>query len=197
MIATLSGRLISKSPETAVVDVGGVGYEVSIPLSTYYRLPDKDGPVILKTSTFIKDDTIRIYGFFTQEEKELFLLLITVVGIGPRLARNILSGVTVERLASAIAGGDIAALTALPGVGKKTAERVVLELKDKTASRVRKEGGIGGDEAVPQVVGDVVSALKNMGYRASEAEAAARKARKECPPPAGLEDIIRRALRLL
>jgi len=194
MIASVNGRLIFKSPESVVVDCGGVGYEVFIPLSTYYKLPDKDGQVLLKTLTFIKDDSIQLYGFFTQEEKSLFTLLISISGIGPRLARNILSGTTVDGLIAAVVKGDAAALCALPGVGKKTAERVILELKDKLKEPGKKEKGAA--EAVSPVLSDVISALKNLGYREKEAELAAEKARKECPHGAGVEEVIKRALRM-
>ncbi|MBI5560718.1 MAG: Holliday junction branch migration protein RuvA [Deltaproteobacteria bacterium] len=195
MIARVNGILVSKSPDAAVVDVGGVGYEVFIPLSTYYKLPDKDEPVVLRTTAFIRDDSIQLYGFFTQEEKDLFTLLITVAGIGPRLSRNILSGITPDALTSAIARGDIVALVALPGVGKKTAERIVLELKDKIVSRGGKEKG--PVVKLEPVLTDAISALKNLGYREKDAEAAALKAKKECAHGAGVEEIIRKALRAL
>ncbi|MBI5599813.1 MAG: Holliday junction branch migration protein RuvA [Deltaproteobacteria bacterium] len=204
MIANISGRLLHKSPESAVVDVGGVGYEVFIPLSTYYKLPGVGEQVAIKTLTFIKDDSIHLYGFLTAEEKSLFTLLISVAGVGPRLARNILSGTGVAQFIAAIEKGDIAALKSLPGIGKKIAERVMLELKDSIGSVMKEErgereipGGEAGWSAVEPQVADVISALKNLGYRASEAIEAAAMARKKSPEGAGVEEMLRNALRML
>ncbi len=198
MIAHINGRLIFRSPESVVVDVGGVGYEVCIPLSTYYRLPDLNETVALNTVTFIKDDTIQLYGFLTVEEKDLFMMLISVSGVGPRLARNILSGTSVDELVSIIAGGDVAALKRLPGIGKKTAERVILEIKDKVGpSRKTEALEAAGMPQMDSTVSDVVSALKNLGYRTADAEDAAQRAKKGCPEGAGFEDLFKAALRML
>ncbi len=174
MIALLCGRLVSKTPDSAIVDVGGVGYEVFIPLSTYYGLPKENGRVSFHTITIIRDDTIELYGFLTPEEKRLFRLLISVTGVGPRLAKNILSGVSIEKLIESIRGEDVTALKRLPGVGKKTAQRVIVELKDKL-----KEGAERKEERVEQgLKEDVVSALRNLGYRLREAEEAVEEATK-------------------
>ncbi len=172
MIALLEGRLVSKTPDSAIVDVGGVGYEVFIPLSTYYGLPKESGRVSFHTITVIRDDTIELYGFLTQEEKRIFRLLVSVTGVGPKLARNILSGLSIERLVESIRDEDVAALKRLPGVGKKTAQRVVMELKDrlKEGPRRREKRVEGGLEE------DVVSALRNLGYRLREAEEAVEEA---------------------
>jgi len=144
MIAHIKGKIIYKSPESVVVDVSGVGYEVYIPLSTYYKLPDTEEYISLNTYTHIREDALQLYGFLTQREKEIFQLLISVSGVGPKLARNILSGIPAEDLISAISSGDIARLRSIPGVGGKTAERLVLELKDKMRKAIREHGeGVG------------------------------------------------------
>src|SRR3972149_7075037 len=144
MIAHIKGKIIYKSPESVVVDVSGVGYEVYIPLSPYYKLPDTEEYISLNTYTHIREDALQLYGFLTQREKEIFQLLISVSGIGPKLARNILSGIPAEALISAISSGDIARLRSIPGVGGKTAERLVLELKDKMRKAIREHGeGVG------------------------------------------------------
>src|SRR3989338_6915409 len=131
MIALLSGRLLYKSTERVVVDVGGVGYEVFIPLSTYYQLPDENGDLRLNIHTHLRDDAIQLFGFLTREELSVFQLLIGVTGVGPKLARNILSGISVDELVLSIAHGDKDRLSAIPGIGAKSAERLILELKDK------------------------------------------------------------------
>ena len=165
MIAQLRGRLVAKGPAEVVVDVQGVGYHAHIPLSTYYGLPPLEAEVLLHTTTHVREDTLVLFAFLTRDEKEAFELLCTVGGIGPRLATNILSGISAAELVPAICTGNLARLQAVPGVGKKTAERIVVELKDKAGrlaiARVTPaEPGPGGDGLVE----DVVSALVNLGY---------------------------------
>jgi Holliday junction DNA helicase RuvA len=209
MIARIDGTLIVKTPETVVIDVGGVGYELSIPLSTYYTLPDIGEQTVLNVSTFMREDAIQLYGFATADEKTFFTMLLTISGVGPKLARGILSGAEVSMLVSAIASNDIAALTRLPGVGKKTAERITLELKDKVTelsaaashgSMPPGEGVIGGVEG--GISSDVVSALKNLGYKDSSAEDAVREILSETDEDGSalelaFDDMLRRALKLL
>ncbi|MFQ5464480.1 MAG: Holliday junction branch migration protein RuvA [Thermodesulfobacteriota bacterium] len=214
MIAYINGIIIHKSTDSVVVDVGGVGYELFIPLSTYYNLPDEGASAAFRVHTHHKDDAINLYGFLTGEEKELFRLLIGVSGVGPRLARNILSGITVADLAAAIGSGDRAALSAVPGVGAKSAERLIMELKDKVAALAVAAGGgdgpgeAGGGRAGEGALGagqfstdpdcvDAVSALENLGYRAAGAADAVKKARELIGEGQGFEPIFKEALKLL
>jgi Holliday junction DNA helicase RuvA len=191
--------MIAKAPGEVVVDVHGVGYRAFIPLTTYYQLPDLNGEVVLHTVTHVREDAIHLYAFLTQEERRLFTLLTGVSGIGPRLATNILSGITTEELVPALSEGDLNRLKAVPGVGKKTAERLILELREKV-----KELGIApapaGAPAAPTagaVQDDVASALENLGYGRAQAARAAGQAADEMGEEAGFEKLIRRALKVL
>ncbi|OGQ37562.1 MAG: Holliday junction DNA helicase RuvA [Deltaproteobacteria bacterium RIFCSPLOWO2_01_FULL_42_9] len=178
MIAHIKGKIIHKSPESVIVDVGGVGYEVHIPLSTYYKLPDVEEYVSLNTHTHIREDAMQLYGFFTQREKEIFQMLIAVSGVGPKLARNILSGIPADDLVTAVSSSDIASLKAIPGIGGKTAERLIVELKDKmTVINRSQESGVRSQE-YDVMSRDVLSALVNLGYKWALAEKAIEKVRK-------------------
>src|SRR6185295_1943646 len=169
MIARLRGKLIEKEPARVVVDVNGVGYEVSIPLTTFTAMPESGAEVSVDIYTHVREDVIALYGFSSRQERRVFERLISISGIGPRLAITILSGGSVEGLVGAIRRGDLARLTAIPGVGKKTAERIVVELKDKLKDMT--------EEVVkPSVEVDVVSALENLGYSRAMIEAAVRRA---------------------
>ena len=128
MIGRLRGQLVKRDPAQVILDVNGVGYRVFIPLSTYYRLPERGADVLLHTATHLREDALHLYGFLSEQERSLFDLLRGVTGIGPRVAINILSGITAEELSAAIGRGDLVRLSAIPGVGRKTAERIVLEL---------------------------------------------------------------------
>ena len=169
MIGRLTGRLASKAPDQLLLDVSGVGYLVHIPLSTFYELPDVESPVSLWIHTHVREDTLALYGFLTERERSLFLLLLGVAGIGPKVALTVLSGIPPGELAVALRNQDVRRLVAIPGVGKKTAERMVLELAEKAASFAAE----AAPEA-PAVVAseDVISALVNLGYRKGEAEKA-------------------------
>lgn len=170
MIAHLRGTLVQKQPTSVIIDVHGVGYEVMIPLSTYYELGEVGSTVSLLIHTHVREDALQLYGFRTPIEKELFLRLISVAGVGPRLALTILSGLSVDQLIPAICRNDLTRLTAIPGVGRKTAERLVLELKDKLATLVTEEAKQAytaareAEEAAEAVKRDVVSALVHLGY---------------------------------
>jgi Holliday junction DNA helicase RuvA len=190
MIGYLSGTLLKLSPEMVLLDVQGVGYAVSIPLSTYYELERRkaDGSVGLHIHTHLRDDEIALFGFWTEKEKELFQRLISVGGIGPRLARVILSGMAPDELLTALAAGDAHRLTAIPGVGRKTAERMVLELRDKV-----KELAVGMVVQPAPDDQDVVSALVNLGYKPSHAERAVAAARRE-RPEAVFHELLRQSL---
>jgi Holliday junction DNA helicase RuvA len=199
MIAQIRGRLIVKEPHRIVVDVHGVGYLLFIPLSTYYQLPEVPGEVALHTHTHVRDDAIQLFGFHTREEQALFELLQGVTGIGPRLATNILSGITADELVPALSGGDLARLRAVPGVGKKLAERLVVELRDKVAT-LRQSPQAAARTTAPvqdRALDDVVSALVNLGCNQKEAAKAAEAARQELGPTAEFERLIKTALRSL
>lgn len=201
MIAHIKGKIIYKSPESVIVDVGGVGYEVHIPLSTYYKLPDVEEYVSLNTHTHIREDAMQLYGFFTQREKEIFQLLIAVSGVGPRLARNILSGIPADDLVFAVSAGDIARLKAIPGIGGKTAERLIVELKDKMRVIAREQrAGIAGHEFTDKGDGiyrDVFSALVNLGYKGPLADKAIEKVRKTNASAATFEVLLKESLKAL
>lgn len=177
MIAHLRGRLLSKSPNAVIVDCGGVGYDVAISVTTFTSLPDEGAEVSLHINTQVREDAIALFGFTDRDEKRLFERLITVSGIGPKLGITVLSGLSADRLVAAIRGGDSALLVKIPGIGKKTAERVVLELKDKlddlqAASPAQASGGFQGGP----VVDDVLSALVNLGYKRDSAQRAVETA---------------------
>jgi Holliday junction DNA helicase RuvA len=199
MIAHVQGVLITKNVERVIVDVQGVGYQVFIPLSTYYTLPDPEEHVTLLTTMYVREDALRLYGFTTREEQDLFELLVSVSSIGPRLALNMLSSATASDLQRAIMQADIARLQAIPGVGRKTAERVILELKDKVALIETTAVGQAQTVASPddQLVGDVISALLNLGYRRGEAEKVVRAVQAQHDGEAVLETLLKDSLRLL
>ena len=197
MIALLTGQLAHRSPEQVVLDVNGVGYRLQIPLSTFYALPDA-GRVQLRVHTHVKEDAIQLFGFLSEAEKNLFTLLISVSGVGPKLAINILSHIPTDELALALCQGDVPRLVAIPGIGKKSAERLVLELKDKAVAYAV----TGGPETTGQPLPveeeshqDALSALVNLGYK----EALARKALKGLKIASGapLEEILKAALKIL
>jgi Holliday junction DNA helicase RuvA len=194
MIAHINGKLILKTSGYVVIDVGGIGYEVFIPLSTYYKLPGLNETVALKTHTFIKDDSIQLYGFLSHKERELFQMLIGVMGIGPKLARNILSGMSPDALVSSIAGGDLVNLKTLPGVGKKTAERLILELKDSVRAMAEFKSG---EAVLSGLHNDVISALNNLGYKPAQAKEALNMARADSSDGAGFEELFKAALKVL
>ena len=166
MIAHLRGRLLSKTPQTAVVEAGGVGYEVTISIPTFTALPGEGNEVSLLVYTHVREDALALFGFTTATEKRLFEKLLSISGIGPKLAVTVLSGLPPERLIAAIHSQDHATLTRIPGVGKKTAERIVLELKDK----LQELAPASGTRAATPVSEDVLSALVNLGYQRAAAQ---------------------------
>jgi Holliday junction DNA helicase RuvA len=170
MIAHLRGKLLAKHPNQAIVETGGVGYDVTISVPTYSGLPAAGGEVALHIHTHVREDIIALYGFLRPAEKTLFEKLITVSGIGPKLAITILSGMAADEMINAIRGNDIVRLTRIPGIGKKTAERMVLELRDKLT--VEKAGEIPATPAMSPIEEDVLSALMNLGYQRAATEKA-------------------------
>jgi Holliday junction DNA helicase RuvA len=195
MIARLHGRLAAKDPHEIVVDVHGVGYQVIVPLSTFYRLPEVSGEVSLFTVTHVREDAIQLFGFLTRDEQTLFEMLQSVSGIGPRLATNILSGISVEELAPALSDGNVARLRAVPGVGKKLAERLVVELREKVAGRGLTAAAPGLPSGADPVLENVVSALTNLGCNRKEAQQLAEAARQALGAGADFEALIKSALR--
>ena len=197
MIAHLRGRISEKQPNRVVVDVSGVGYDVFVPLSTFYVMGEPGSDIALRIHTHVREDALQLFGFMTALEQELFERLLGVSGIGPKVALAVLSGIEPKDLIRAIERGDLARLTAIPGVGKKTSERIVLELKDRLprvpAAAVASTDG--GASTVP-LQDDVVSALVNLGYHRPLAENAAASAVKVVPD-AGFERTLKQALREL
>jgi len=200
MIASLSGTLSSKTPQEAVISVQGVGYQVFIALSTYFTLPDINSAVQIYVSTHIRNDTIQLFGFSTTEEKQAFSLLTTITGVGPKLALSALSTLSVPALCVAIESGDVETLGSIPGVGKKSASRMVLELKDKTNRIVFSEGqqpSTAPNEPINFLQEEASSALINLGYRAPEVKKAINLAMTKLDDTYELEDLIRTTLKEL
>ncbi len=199
MIGQLRGKLLLKKPNMVLLDVQGVGYEVFIPLTTFYDLPGEASNITLKIHTYVREDALTLFGFHTQREKDLFLRLISISGVGPKLAIVILSGASVEELAQAIAEGNLVRLTAIPGVGRKTAERLVLELKShitpfllpEQVAAAQAEGKLGAIEE------DVLSALVNLGYPRAAAEKAVSRVLRSDECKRTFEDVLRSTLKQL
>ena len=198
MIAQLRGRLAGKSPNRVIVDVGGVGYDVAVPLSTYYTLGEAGSDVSLRVHTHVREDTLALYGFSTPLELQIFERLISISGIGPKLALAVLSGIDVADLVRAVQAGDVGRLTAIPGIGKKTAERIELELKDKLPKGLIDETAAAAGAGAPggELRQDVLSALLNLGYHRPLAEKAVDAALSRTGSSA-FETVLKQALREL
>jgi holliday junction DNA helicase RuvA len=198
MISYLQGKLAESLPTQVIVDVNGVGYEVLIPLSSYDKLPQPGQPIKILVQLVVREDSQTLYGFMTAEERDLFKLLVnSVSGIGPKTALNVLSGISVPAFKGAVVNNDLKALSSISGVGKKTAERIVLELKDKI-------GIVGAWEAQSarraltaedQLLNDAILALISLGYKQIEAHKSIRAAMDKLGPKAGVEELVRAALR--
>lgn len=195
MIGYLRGALLTVSPERVLLDVQGVGYEVAVPLSTFYEIEKQggDASVGLFIHTHLREDGIALFGFWTEREKRIFERLIGVSGIGPKLARVILSGMPPDDFLAALAGGDLGRLSTIPGIGKKTAERLILELKDKMRELAAE---LPPSTKASTSDPDVVSALVNLGYKPPQAERAVAEARRE-RPDAAFHDLLRASLNRL
>ena len=199
MIAHIQGFLHFKSPEYLVIDVDGIGYQVHVPLSTFYDLPQLGSTVSLHIHTHVREDALQLYGFQSPEEKALFVRLISISGIGPRLAVNILSGISPAELVDALIQNNLARLISVPGVGRKTAERIMVELRDKVSSLVP-----GHDVTEPvkttadeAMIEDALSALLNLGYKKGVAQRAIENARKRLQGEITLESLLKESLRSL
>ena len=194
MIGRLRGRVLEKRPNQVILDVQGVGYDVNIPVSTYYLLPDPPAEAQLHIYTHVREDTLALYGFLTLGEKKMFEKLLSVSGIGPKLAITILSGLDVQELAPAIRQNDLLKLTHIPGVGRKTAERIVLELRDRVAEAEAERAAL--PSGLSPVQEDVLSALLNLGYQRAAAEKAVGRAMAQ-DGAASFDTLLKRALQLL
>lgn len=200
MIAYLSGKLLEKQANTAIVDVGGVGYEVLIPLTTFYELGDVGSDVQLRIYTHVREDAIQLFGFKTLRERDLYLKLISVQGIGPKSGIAMLSGMSADEIKTAIRSNDLARLTSIPGVGQKTAERLVIELRDKVGES--SDAGAALDPAsraslpADAVFEDALSALVNLGYQKNAAEKALNKAAEE-GTEISVQKLLRKSLQIL
>ena len=200
VIAHLSGTLLLKLPNSVVIDVGGVGYEVVIPVSSFYDLGDVGAPVSLRIYTYVREDALQLFGFRTTREKDLFLRLMSVSGIGPRLAIAMLSGMPADELIPAIQRDDVGRLTSIPGVGRKTAERIVIELRDKMAALAAP----GADDEIMAVTSpapgsvrdDVIAALLSLGYQRAQAEKVVQKIMAQ-ESDQTIEHILRQSLKQL
>src|SRR5512140_917152 len=198
MISFLKGKLVEALPTQVTLDVNGVGYEALIPLSSYDKLPSPGQEVRLLTQLIVREDAHTLYGFMTSAERELFRLLInTVSGIGPKIALNVLSGISVTAFRGAVANGDVKALSQIPGVGRKTAERIVVELKDKVGAAGAWEAASAERALSPadQKVNDAVLALMALGFKQVEAHDSIRKAQGAIGPRATVEDLVRACLK--
>jgi Holliday junction DNA helicase RuvA len=201
MIAFLSGKLLEKQANTAIVDVGGVGYEVSIPLSTFYELGEVGSDVQLRIYTHVREDAIQLFGFKSQRERDLYLRLISVQGVGAKSGITMLSGMSADEIIMAIRTDNVARLTSIPGVGRKTAERLVIELRDKVAELAldgssQRDKVTGSELTGDAVFDDALSALINLGYQRNAAEKALRTAAHEGTEMT-VQKLLRRSLQLL
>ena len=203
MIAYISGKLLEKQANTVIVDVGGIGYEVTIPLSTFYEIGEVDSEISLRIYTHVREDALQLFGFQSEREKQLYLKLISVQGIGAKSGITMLSGMSADEIIVAIRTDNLARLTSIPGVGRKTAERMVIELRDKlndlssTAAQQQLSQASGGAGAsVDSVYEDALSALTNLGYQRNAAEKALKQAVQE-GTEMSVQKLLRKGLQLL
>jgi Holliday junction DNA helicase RuvA len=197
MIALIRGHLIQKNPGYVLVETNGIGYQLFVSLTTFYDLPESQQDVVLHAYTHVREDLLQLYGFSTLLEKELFQILIGVSGIGPKLALNILSGITPPELVHSLGSGDMARLISIPGVGRKTAERMILDLREKAQKIQSREAFPRTDHRPPdEMAEDVVSALVNLGYKKGQAEKAVESILRQTPDIT-LERALKASLRVL
>ena len=196
MIAYLKGVLISKSPISVIVDVNGVGYEVFVPLSTFYELPNTGNSVSFRIHTQHKEDTLKLFGFLTEEDKKIFEILISINKVGPKMALTILSGMSTSALLNAVNNNDVDRLSTIPGVGRKTSERLILELKDKL-KHIETAEDQTSSSSTNGTMEDALSALINLGYKKPQAEMALKKVTAGSESTADLEYLIKESLNIL
>jgi holliday junction DNA helicase RuvA len=200
MIALLAGKIAHKGISHIVVDTQGVGYRVFIPLTTFYELPEAGENVTLHIHTSVKEDAINLFGFYTLQERDLFQLMISVSGIGPKVAMNILSGISAAELLEAISGGNLGKLITIPGIGKKMAERLILELKEKAIKKMAADQSPVMDVRQQQsamIREDVLSALVNLGYKANAARDALDKVTHDAEEEPAMDELLKKALKIL
>lgn len=199
MIALISGKIVYKGIAHVIVDVQGVGYRVFIPLTTFYELPEAGQTITLHIHTNVKEDAIHLFGFNTVQERDLFQLMISVSGIGPKIAMNILSGISAQEFLNAISGGNVNKLVRIPGVGKKMAERLILELKEKVLKKMiteqTPEAGIQNRQ--DDIMEDVLSALVNLGYKNNVAKDALDKAVRSSEEELEMDKLLKKTLKFL
>jgi Holliday junction DNA helicase RuvA len=204
MIAYLAGKILEKEANSVIIDAGGIGYEATIPLSTFYELGEIGSDVALRIFTYVREDALQLFGFKTLQERELFLKLITVSGIGPKVGISMLSGMNADEIIAAIRTDNLARLTSIPGIGKKTAERLVIELRDKVASLASissastSASSDGGQTAAStnEIYDDAISALVNLGYQRNAAEKALKQAVQD-GTEMSVQKLLRKSLQLL
>jgi holliday junction DNA helicase RuvA len=200
MIALISGKIAHKGISSIVVDANGVGYRIFIPLTTFYELPEAGELVTLHVHTNVKQDAINLFGFYTIQERDLFQLMISVSGIGPKIAMNIISGITANDLLQAISRGDVGKLVSIPGVGRKMAERLILELKEKVIKKMTMEQIPAMDDqykAGEMIKEDVLSALVNLGYKDNTAKNALDKVMQLSKEDLTLDQLLKKTLKIL
>ena len=196
LVESISGILMAKSPTNAQVQIGGITYNLNISISTYEKLPELNESVMMLTHLHVKEDALNLYGFIKYSERSLFLNLNTISGIGPRSAMNILSGTTPNEFKQRIIEGDVKSLTIIPGIGAKTAKRIIVELKEKFSIDNKKDETLGfSDEGDTTIVKDATNALKSLGYNSKQISNALSELQKESKIPEKLEDVIREVLK--
>jgi len=200
MIALISGKIAYKGISHVVIDAHGVGYRIFIPLTTFYELPEAGQIITLHVHTHVKQDAINLFGFYTVQERDLFQLMLSVSGIGPKMSMNILSGISVQEMLRAISGGDVRKLTSIPGLGKKLAERLILELKEKVVKKMMAEEvpAMDNQQKINEIIKeDVLSALINLGYKSNIAQAAIDKVLYTSAKELAMDQLLKKTLKII
>jgi Holliday junction DNA helicase RuvA len=200
MIALISGKIVYKGISHVVVDAHGVGYRIFIPLTTFYELPEAGQIITLHVHTHVKQDAINLFGFYTVQERDLFQLMLSVSGIGPKMSMNILSGISVQEMLRAISSGNVRKLISIPGLGKKLAERLILELKEKVIKKMMAEEipAIDNQQKINEIIReDVLSALINLGYKSNIAQDALDKVLYTSPKELAMDQLLKKTLKIL
>jgi holliday junction DNA helicase RuvA len=200
MIALISGKIVYKGISHVVVDAHGVGYRIFIPLTTFYELPEAGQIITLHVHTHVKQDAINLFGFYTVQERDLFQLMLSVSGIGPKMSMNILSGISVQEMLRAISGGNLRKLISIPGLGKKLAERLILELKEKVVKKMMAEEmpAIDNQQKINEIIReDVLSALINLGYKSNIAQDALDKVLYTSAKELAMDQLLKQTLKIL
>jgi Holliday junction DNA helicase, RuvA subunit len=200
MIALISGKIVYKGISHVVIDAHGVGYRIFIPLTTFYELPEAGQIITLHVHTHVKQDAINLFGFYTVQERDLFQLMLSVSGIGPKMSMNILSGISVQEMLRAISSGDVRKLISIPGLGKKLAERLILELKEKVVKKMMAEEmpAIDNQQKINEIIReDVLSALINLGYKSNIAQAALDKVLYTSAKELAMDQLLKKTLKII